>query len=445
MRDHRNSDVSVDLPDVPIAAENPETADGSAVPPAPLRGFAATFRALRHRNYRLYFFGQLISLIGTWVQTVAVTWLAFHLTQQSLWSGLVTAAQIGPAFFLGAWGGVLADRVAKRTLIMVTQAAFLILAVLLAALTWDNTVAPWQLLVITLAGGVVQAVDLPARLSFVIDLAGREDLMNAVALNSMLFNVARTLGPALGGLMLYWLPVWACFLANAVSYVAVLWALYAMDIAGEPRIEHKRNGWHAMMDGFAYLVRHRQLAYLFLLVTTTAICGWPLLSLLPALSQDSMGAGERGYSMMLSAVGLGALAAALMLATFGSLERRRHLLGSGVCVIAFSLVSLSFAPGLILGTMCSGLAGFGLILFFATGQSVAQLTADDLHRGRVMGIWAMTLSGAAPLGNLIAGAAADRWGVPNVLRWLGIGCLAAAVFLLLLYLLTPRLRRLIYK
>ncbi len=276
-------------------------------------------------------------------------------------------------------------------------------------------------------------MDLPARLAFVFDLAGREDLPNAVALNSMQFNVARALGPALSGVLLRWFRPEACFLANAVSYGAVLWALALMDVTGAPRAGHQGAGLRALVEGFRYLARRRELAFLVLLAGTTALCGWPSQALLPALAQQKLGSNEVGYSWMLSATGLGALAAAWTVATVGSAEQRRRLLGIGVAVVSSALLALSCAPNLPVAVGSSAGIGFGLILFLATGQSVVQLNAADYIRGRVMGIWAMTLSGAVPLGNLLAGRAADWWGVPLVLQVLGISCALAAAGLFLLF------------
>jgi MFS family permease len=276
----------------------------------PSGGLAVTFRSLRHRNYRLYFFGQLVSLTGTWMQNAALVWLAFRLTSESKWAALVSAAQILPTFFLGAWGGALADRWPKRSLILVTQSAFLLVALVLAALTFAQIITPWQLFLVTLVNGLVQAIDLPARLAFVMDMAGREDLMNAVALNSLLFNVARVVGPALSGFLMRWLAPEACFFANALSYGAVLWALARMDIAGSVHHADRNKGLRALLEGLVYLVRRRELAFLMLLVITTAMCGWPSQSLLPALAQRVLGSDEVGYSWMLSGTGCGALAAA---------------------------------------------------------------------------------------------------------------------------------------
>src|SRR5262249_55547991 len=191
-------------------------------------------------------------------------------------------------------------------------------------------VTRWELLVVTAASGLVQAIDLPARLAFVMDMAGREDLMNAVALNSLLFNVARVVGPAISGFLMRWLAPEACFLVNALSYAAVLWALARMDIPGSAHRADKQGGLRSLWEGLAYLAGRRELAFLMLLVMTTALCGWPSQSLLPALAQQELGSDEVGYSWMLSGTGLGALAAAWALATFGSMEDRRRLIRAGI-------------------------------------------------------------------------------------------------------------------
>jgi MFS family permease len=411
------------------------------------------------------------------MQNTALTWLAFELTRESKWAAGVNAAQIVPTFFLGLWGGTLADRWPKRTLIFVTQTAFLVLALLLAALTWGGVVTPWQLLAVAAANGFVQALDLPARLAFVMDMAGREDIMNAVGLNSVLFNVARAIGPALAGLVLLWIKPWACFLLNALSYVAVLWALAQMDISGASVSPTPAKGWRAMLGGLRYLARHGELAYLVILAGFVSFFGWPSQNLLPELAKAELadrhpgaelrfqkgtrllelqrvaspfgtaselhnaedlgvhpespvlGTGQLGYGLMLSGTGIGALIAAWAVATFGSVQLRKRLIGTGVVTISAGLMGLALAHDLVLDIGCCGLIGFGLILFLATSQSVVQLGSGENNRGVLMGIWAVTLSGAVPLGNLLAGPAADRWGVEPVLICEGSACAVAALVL----------------
>jgi MFS family permease len=397
----------------------------------------ATFRALRHRNYLLYFTGQLISLLGTLVQSTALMWLTYQLTRQSGWTSLVAAVQVLPAFFLGPLGGALADHWPKRTLILWTQAIYLVLALVLAAFVLGGTVTCWHLLVIALANGLVNAVDLPSRLAFVMDMVGREDLVNAVALNSLLFNVARALGPALGGLLLTALGAGVCFLLNGLSYFAVLAALAAMDPAklgappGGTGQEHR--GLRSLLGGFGHVARKPRLACLILLAGVMTLFGWSFIVLLPALAQRQLGVKEQGYGLLLSGTGAGAFVAALLVASFGSLERRRLFLLGGACLTTASLVGLSVARALPAAVVWCALLGCGLILFFATCQSVVQLSASDQNRGRIMGLWSMVICGALPLGNLLAGLAADRWTEAVVVRANGLGCAAAVLGLGVLF------------
>jgi MFS family permease len=404
-------------------------------PPAtpPRRWRLDTFRALRHRNYRLYFFGQLISLTGTWLQTAALTWLAYDMTGQSRWPALVGAVQVMPTFVLGGWGGTLADRWPKRPLIFGSQALLLVLALLLAGLVLSGTATVWHLLAVATACGLVNAVDLPARLAFVIEMVGREDLVNAVALNSLLFNTARLVGPAAAAVLLRLGPG-LCFLLNGLSFVAVLAALAAMRLPparpAAPGVERGTSLW----AGFAYLGRRPQLVLLVVLSGAMSFFGWPVLSLLPAVADRQLGLGKEGYSGLLSAVGGGALVAALAVASFGTGARRGRLLALGVALASAGLGGLALVRDLPAALGFCTLAGGGLILFFATSQAVMQLGSADHNRGRVMGIWSMLLSGAHPLGHLSAGPAADRWGVPPVLGGEALGIAAAGGLVLLAWL-----------
>ncbi|MBY0527630.1 MAG: MFS transporter [Gemmataceae bacterium] len=426
-----SEDLSKALSDLAVEAAR----EGELVEPVPsaLRrsfGPAVTFRSLRHRNYRLYFFGQIVSLTGSWMQTTALMWLAYDLTHQSKWPALISAAQITPTFLFGAWGGILADRVPKRSLILCTQSALLFLAALLAALVWLDWATRWELLAITALAGAVLAIDLPARLAFVVDMVGRDDLMNAVALNSVLFNVARVLGPMAAIGMLFWLGPAACFLTNALSYAAVLWALAMMDIEGTAHHGDDRKGLHALFAGFRALAQRRRLLLLVMMAGTTALCGWPFLTLLPALAENELGLPKLGYGLTLSGTGAGALTAALTVATFGSKARSKRFIAVGVGLVSVGLVVLALVAllgSLVAAVACCAVIGFGLILFLSTSQSVVQLSADEHQRGRIMGIWAMTLSGAVPLGNLLVGPAADRWGVAWVMGAQGMACGMAAL------------------
>ena len=424
-----------------------------------------TFRALRHRNYRLYFWGQFISVTGSWAQSAALTWLAYDLTKESSWPALVGSMQVLPTFVLGAWGGSLADRWPKRSLIFFSQATLLILALLLGGLVLLGQITPWHLLGIATAAGIVIAVDLPARLAFVIDMVGRDDLANAIALNSMLFNLARMFGPIISGVFFNLAgggeagqtAAGICFLLNGLSFVAVLAALAWMRLPSSTDLlsplKAGSGGRPSTWEGFAYLGRHPRLILLLVLSAAMSFFGWPILSLLPAVADQRLHASSDGYAWLLGAIGGGAGFASLLVATFTTRVRRRWFLVAGVCLASSSLVGLALARSLPLAVGCCVLLGCGLILFFPTSQSIMQLNSDDRVRGRVMGIWSMSLSGAYPLGHLLAGRAADSWlnhgiadsflsfylrvrpgeasGLPSVLSLMGLGIAAASAFVLL--------------
>ena len=383
-----------------------------------------TFRSLRHRNYRLYFIGQMISLVGSWMQTTALMWLAWDLTHESKWPAFLMVAIIGPTLFLGVWSGGLADRCHKHALIVRTQIGFLASASLLTILVFAGLITIWVLLALMVVHGVVQAIDLPTRLAFVPDLVEREDLINTVALNSVQFNVARALGPAVAGVLLATVGPGICFLLNALSYIAVLIALSMMSGYRETTRAEKPK---EVRGGFGILREKPKLLFLILMAGWVAVAGWPLMALLPALSEKVLNSAADGYSTMLSAVGIGAALAALAAATFSTERRQEWILSIGLCCVCAALLGLSQVKDLIQASLCCGLFGCGMILFLATGQAMVQLGTLDEHRGKVMGIWAMMLSGGAPLGNLIFGPAADVWGVTNVLLGQGAMMVLAVV------------------
>ncbi|MFO0880635.1 MAG: MFS transporter [Gemmataceae bacterium] len=399
----------------------------------PTPWFRATFRALRHPNYALYFFGQLISLTGAWVQGAALTWLAYDLTRESRWPALVSAGQILPILLLGVWAGSLADHFPRRPLIFLAQTGLLILSLVLAGLVVCDAVTPIALLVVALLIGVMNAVDNPARLAFVMDMVGREDLINAVALNSLVFNLARALGPAIAGWLLPRTGSAACFLVNGITFLAFLGALVAMRLPPYPSGFEARTRQGSLLDGFRHLAGNLSLILLLVLAGSLAFFGWPILSLLPALADLQLHQGDTGYAQMVSAIGVGALTGALLVASFGSPARRRLFLGAGVVLGAGALLGLSQTRTLPLAVVCCALAGAGLILFFATGQATLQLSASDHNRGRVMSIWLVVLAGAQPLGNLVAGPTADSLGVSTMLIISGSGIAVAGLVVLIVH------------
>jgi MFS family permease len=363
-------------------------------------------------------------------------WLAYELTHQSKWPSLVAAAQVLPTAFLSVWGGTLADRLPKRSVIAWTQTMLLLQALVLAALVLTGVALPWHLLAVSVASGVVLSVDLPARLAFLVDMVGRDDLPNAVALNSLLFNAARAVGPALGGLVLVALGPGPCFVLNAFSFLAVIFALGQMTVTGSSARPPgpDRTGPlrpFSIRSALAYVAAQPELAFLLLLAGIMSVFGWPFLSLLPKLAQSALGEAERGYSLMVTGTGCGALLAALLLASRRGQHPRSRYLPLGAALTAVAILGLSLAPTLALAIGCCAAAGAGLILFFATSQSIVQLSASEHNRGRIMGLWSMVCCAGQPLGNFVGGPSADWLGEPMVLRLQGVGCTTAVVLFLL--------------
>jgi len=405
-----------------------------------------TFRSLRHRNYRRYFLGQIVSFVGSWMQSAALMWLLYDRTGDPRWPSWILVAQVGPTVLLGTWGGSLADRYCKRKLILMTQSAFLAHALALTILLAVDLAAPVVVLVFMVISGIVQAVDLPARLAFVPDLVPKEDLINAVGLNSLLFNSARAIGPALAALLFVLadaiLPAFppgtspvtlgavACFGLNAASFLAVLIALWGINVPEAPPTT--RHGGNGIWDGFRYLRERSAMGALVSLTLFLCIFGWPLVTLLPVYTRTQLGRSEQTYSLLVSALGAGALAAALITATFGTTTRRSAFLVAGAVVGTLGLFGVSQVSRADFAALACACAGFGLILFLSTGQSTLQLAVPDDRRGRVMALWAMTLSASAPLGHLLAGHAVSIVGVQPVLVTMaaGAGLVAAGLVVL---------------
>lgn len=416
---------------------DPPAARGGLV--AALR--ATTFRSLRHRNYRLYFLGQVVSFTGSWMQSAALMWLMYDRTGDPRWPSWLLVAQVGPTVLLGTWGGHLADRLPKRRLVFHTQSVFLFNAVLLTLLVAADLAAPWLVLALQVLSGLVQAIDLPARLAFVPDLVPREDLINAVGLNSLLFNSARAIGPAVAGVLFLAagelaprlgahpvsLGAVCCFGLNAVSFAAVLAALRRIRVPGDAHLQAPEGS--STWDGFRYLRDHPALGGLVVLTLVVCVFGWPVLTLLPAYTRLTLGRAEQSYSVLVSALGAGALVAALTTATFGTVARRGKFLVLGSAAAAAGMLGLSAVGELGPAVGCCAGVGFGLILYLSTGQSALQLAVPDQKRGRVMALWAMTLSASAPVGHLLAGEAATAFGVQPVLRAMagGVGLAAAGL------------------
>ena len=426
---------------------------GRIDPSAPSRGVVAalrdrTFRSLKSHDYRLYFLGQIVSFTGSWMQSAALMWLMYDRTGDPRWPSWLLVAQVGPTLLFGAWGGALADRVPKRQLVIRTQTAFLVNAVLLAAMVAFDLAVPWLVLSLMVMNGVIQAVDLPARLAFVPDLVPREDLVNAVGLNSLLFNSARSIGPAIAGGLFFlaalllqhgYLPgsrvatlgaIW-CFTLNAFSFAAVLVALRKIE-RGRAVSPKSTKGKDSFWAGFQYLRREPALAALLGLTGFFCVFAWPILTLLPPYTRLILGEAERTYSLLLSAFGGGALVGALATATFANDLRSGRFLLFGAATSLVGVVGLAMMTTFLMAVACCVLMGFGMVLYLSTAQSTMQTSAPNHSRGKVMALWAMMLSGSSLPGHPTAGAMAATVPVPTVLFGMAAGIALAMVGLMIL-------------
>jgi MFS family permease len=408
----------------PIAPAPTRPSLGSRLP----RGLAA----FRHRDYRIFWFAQLASLTGTWMQSLAQSWLVLSLTGSAFQLGLINVCQFGPTLFLGLIGGVVADRIPKRRLLFVTQAVAAALVALLAVLVATDAVQLWQIYAVALALGVVNAFDMPARQAFVAELVGKDDLMNAVALNSALFNATRVIGPALAGLLLAQVGAAICFVLNAASYLPVLVGLALMRVAPRPADEDDATGRERLRQGLAYVRGTPAVLLPLVLVGVVATFGMNFNVWVPLLAKREFAIGAGGFGLLMSAMGVGSLAGALTLAFAGRRPRRGPMLAMAAAFGLFegglALAGAASAPVALAFPLMAGV-GFAMSTTMALANTTVQTTAPDALRGRVMSIYMTVFAGTAPLGALLAGATAKLLGTPLSVAAGGTTVLLAAVLL----------------
>lgn len=377
------------------------------------------WRALRHRNYRLFFGGQLVSLIGTWMQSVAQGWLVLQLTGDPVYLGLVAAAQFTPVLLLGLFGGVIADGLPKRKTLIVTQSAAMLLAFALFALTVTDNVGVEQVLVLALLLGVTNAVDMPTRQAFAVEMVGREDIGNAVALNSAVFNGARVVGPAIAGLTIGATGIASAFLINGLSFLAVIVAYIRMDetqLAGPPRLARPTTVTGVMTHlraGLAFVRTTPAVLVPILTIGLVSTFGMNFNVLIPPLAKDVLHVGATGYGFLMAATGLGSLVAAIGIA-FGR-SNRVTFIGVGATLAGVAELVLAASGSMGLSLVAMFLTGLGAIGMAATANTTIQLTVPDELRGRVMSVYTTVFAGSTPIGGLVAGALASRLGAPEAI------------------------------
>jgi MFS family permease len=402
-----------------------------------------TFRALRHRNYQLFFAGQLISLIGTWMDQVAESWLVYRLTGSALLLGTVAFASQIPVFLLAPIGGALADRADRRKILVATQTSMMLLTFVLAWLTLSHRVQIWHIVTLAALTGIVNALDLPARQAFVVDMVSRADLVNAIALNSSMFNGARVIGPALAGIIVAAIGEGWCFFGNGVSFIAVIVGLLLMRME-RPRQSIEGSPLENIVEGFRFVATTGPIRALMLLLSLVSFTAMPYAVLMPVFADQILHGGPKALGLLMGCSGVGALCGALALA----MRKTVHGLGTWVaasCVgFGVALLLFSFSRVMWLSAAMLVPAGFCMMIQMASSNTLIQSMVPDRLRGRVMSVYAMTFMGMAPFGSLLAGSLAHKLGAPWTVAMGGIVAMAGAlVFALRLPIHRPLAREMI--
>ena len=403
------------------------------------RPVLSAFPALRHRNFRLFFLGQGTSLVGTWMQSVALGWLVLQITDSAYWVGLVSALGTLPVLLFSLPAGVVADRVNKRRVVTVTQALSMAQALVLAALVATHRVELWHVVAAAVFLGLVNAVDIPTRQSLFVELVGKDDLMNAIALNSSAFNAARIIGPAVGGVLIAGVGIAACFFLNGLSYVAVLAGLLAMRLPAWVPPAALEGGVARFREGARYIFGDRRVRALVANTAVLSIFGFPYTVLMPVFARDVLHVGARGLGFLMASMGVGAVVAALGVAVFGPRLPRGRVVAHagpafGLCVAAFALTR--WFP---LAVVMLLLAGATMVANNAVTNTLLQTLVPDGLRGRVMGAYTFVFVGMAPFGAYQAGWLAERIGVQEAVAAGGLVCAAVS---LVMWRLVPEVRKL---
>lgn len=393
-----------------------------------ISGFKSTFRSLKYRNYRLYFTGQSVSLVGTWIQRITIPWLVYHMTNSVFLLGVVGFAGQIPTFLIAPFAGVLTDRLNRYHLLIFTQIAAMIQAFLLAFLYLSGHIEVWHIVVLSVMLGCINAFDVPARQSFMIEMVEKKgDLANAIALNSSMVNGARLLGPSIAGLLIALTGEGVCFLLNGVSYLFVITSLLMMKITPRVIAQKSKHVLKEMKEGFNYTFGFPPIRYIILLLALVSLTAMPYTVLMPVVAREVLHGNSHTYGFLMGASGLGALLGALFLASRKNVLGLDKIIALAAGTFGFSLVAFSFSRNFALSLGLMVFIGLGMMLQMASSNTIIQTVVDDDKRGRVMSFYTMAFMGTAPFGSFIAGSLASKLGAPTTLLIGGSVCVLGAL------------------
>ena len=388
--------------------------------PEPPGRFPRMLAALHHYNFRLFWFGQMISLVGTWMQNVALGWLVLQITNSPFLLGLVSMLGTLPVLIVSPIGGALADTLNKRTVVIITQITAMTLAFILATLVLTKQIQYWHIIILASVLGSTMSIDAPTRQSFVVEMVGKKDLLNAIALNSSIFNLARILGPALAGLIISAIGIVLCFYLNGISYLAVIAGLLLMKGDFSPAKKQRAPVIKDILDGFSYARSDKRIMALITLVAISSIFIMPYAMLMPVFARDILHVGARGLGILLSSAGVGALIGALTLAIFSHYKKKGRFVLAGSIVFTTATILFSFSNNYVISMVLLLFVGWGMVTQNASINSLLQTIAPDNLRGRVMSLYVLFFMGMMPFGSLQAGIVADHFGARMALRMGGI-------------------------
>jgi len=383
-------------------------------------------RALRHRNYRLFFIGQSVSLVGSWMQMIAMSWLVYRLTHSAFLLGIIGFLSQAPTLFISPFAGALADRWNRKSILVITQILAMGQAFILAALVYTHTIQVWHIVALSALSGFGAAFDAPARQAFIVDIVdNRADLGNAIALNSLLFNGARLVGAPIAGIVIALKGEGACFLLNGLSFFTIIVALYAMRV--KIAAPHRQSAIiRDLKEGWRYVVGYPLIRNILFLIALVSLIGMSYMVLMPILAKDILGGGAHTLGFLMGASGFGAVSGALYLASEKNADRLIAQIPSATLVFGIALASLSFSRNLTLSLLLMVLVGFGMITQMVSSNMVLQHITDDDKRGRVMSFYTIAFMGMVPFGSLFGGSIASKIGVPHTLLLSGLACIAGS-------------------
>jgi len=393
-----------------------------------LLGLSNIVRSLRYRNFRLFFYGQSISLIGTWIQRITVPWLVYRLTGSVFLLGLVGFAGQIPTFLMSPFAGVLIDRWNRHKILVITQILALIQAVVLALLFYEKSISVWHIAILSVFLGIINAFDMPARQSFVVDMIEKkEDLGNAIALNSSMVNSARLIGPSIAGVLISLTGEGMCFVINAVSYIFVIGFLLMMKINPRKIAIQNTNAYQKFKEGFSYTFGFIPIRYIILLLALVSLMGMPYTVLMPVFAKSILHGGSHTFGFLMGATGIGALMGAVYMASRKNAAGLEKFIPWFAVIFGLGLILFSLSTNFILSLFLLLITGFGMLMQMTSSNTILQTIVDDDKRGRVMSFYTMAFMGTAPFGSLLAGALASKVGAPNTLLIGGTACILGAL------------------